>query len=71
MQLPSRHLLVQIHNGNTKAMHEIVKIAKILIYNIIFNMLHNDVAHRKIFTISKILAIFVFLNIANLLLIDA
>ena len=33
-------------------------------------MLHNDVAHRKIFTISKILAIFVFLNIANLLLID-
>ena len=29
----------------------------------------NDVTHRKIFTISKILAIFIFLNMANLLLI--
>ena len=30
----------------------------------------NDVKHRKIFTISKILAIFIFLNMANLLLIN-
>ena len=30
----------------------------------------NDVTHRKIFTISKILAIFIFLNMANLLLIN-
>ena len=29
----------------------------------------NDVTYQKIFTISKILAIFIFLNMANLLLI--
>ena len=30
----------------------------------------NDVTHRKIFTIINILAIFIFLNTANLLLIN-
>ena len=48
------------------------KIAKILIIVKIFRYvksIDNDITHRKIFTIIDILAVFIFLNMANLLLI--